>query len=283
MVLLLAMVFFSYVFILESRLLYSERNFFGVKFVTDTPDGLALVSGTTLHGLQHKDPGQRFMPTLYYSPQGGVGTLLRAYPRSSNNGHLRIGVIGLGVASLASYARSGDFMRFYEIDPAVVGLSIGERPVFSFLRHSAGTSEIVLGDARLSLEHELAVGQPGQFDVLVIDAFNSDSVPLHLLTRESVALYNLHLRGPDSVLAFNISNNFLDLAPVLRGDAEVHHLAIAEVDRDQSKWMLLSANPQMLRLPGLLEAARPPAANRPALVWTDDYSNVFQVLYRVHP
>jgi spermidine synthase len=233
-----------------------------------------------VHGQQFKDPAQQNVPALYYSPEGGVGTFLRTHPRTANDGHLRIGVIGMGVASLASYARPGDLVRYYEIDPAVVRLSVGQHPVFTFLRHSLARIEIVLGDARLSLEREAAQGSFEHFDVLVVDAFNSDSIPVHLLTQEAVSLYLRHLRGPDSVLAFDISNNYLDLAPVLRGIADAHHLAITQVHRAGSNWILLSANPAMLQAPGLREVAAPPATDRPVLIWTDDYSNVFQVFRR---
>ena len=145
------------------------------------------------------------------------------------------------------------------------------------LQHSPATTEIALGDGRISLEHELDRGEPGRFDVLVVDAFLSDSIPVHLVTQESLALYQRHLRGSDSVIAFNVTNRFLDLAPVLRGEALARHLAIVQVNQDGSSWILLSANPAMLQMPGLREVAQPPAANRPPLLWTDDYSNVFQV------
>ncbi|HYL61698.1 MAG TPA: hypothetical protein VE077_03675 [Candidatus Methylomirabilis sp.] len=276
---LLGICFFSYVVVLSSRLVFQERNFFGVKYVSKVNEGLVLTSGNTVHGLQLSDPSAHYLPTLYYSPEGGAGTLLRLYPRNANDGHLRIGVIGLGIGSLAAYARAGDYLRFYEIDPAVLGLSLGPRPIFSFLQHSSGHIAVALGDARLSLERELSQGQAAQFDVLVIDAFNSDSVPVHLLTQEAITLYRRHLRGKDGVLAFNISNRFLDLAPVLRGAAAAQDMAIAEVDEvGVSNWVLLSANPAMLQIPGLRGVAKPPAADRRSITWTDDYSNVFQVL-----
>lgn len=280
---LLGICCFSYIAIIYSRLVFQERNFYGVKYVTESAEGLVLVSGNTAHGLQLSDPANHYLPTLYYSPEGGVGTLLRVYPRSANDGHLRIGVIGLGAGSLASYARPGDYLCFYEIDPAVLGLSVGARPIFSFLQHSSGHIAVAMGDARLSLERELSEGQAGNFDVLAIDAFNSDSVPVHLLTQEAITLYRRHLRGADGVLAFNISNRFLDLARVLRGAAAEQHLAIVEVtETGVSNWILLSANPAMLQLPGLREVAKPPMAKRKAIVWTDDYSNVFQVLNGFH-
>ena len=203
------------------------------------------------------------------------------YPRAANDGHLRLAVIGMGVGSLAAYPRPGDSMRFYEIDPAVVGMSLGPRPLFSFLQHSLGRIEIALGDARLTLEREVADGHPGHFDILVVDAFNSDSIPVHLLTQESVALYQRHLRGPDSVLAFHLSSRYLDLVPVLRGVAQARHFSIAQVSQGGTTWVMLASDAAMLQIPGLREIAQPPATDRPALLWTDDYSNVFQVFRRI--
>jgi len=277
MIALFSILFASYVLIHGSDLVLQERNFFGVKYVSKGPDGLALISGNTAHGLQLEDPATHYFPTLYYSPRSGVGTLLRTYPRETTQGQLRIGVIGMGIASLSAYARSGDYLRFYEIDPAIVSLSVGPHPLFSMLEHSPATKEIILGDGRISLERELDRGEPGRFDVLVVDAFHSDSIPVHLVTRESLALYQRHLRGPDGVIAFNVTNRFLDLAPVLLGEALVRHLAIVQVNQDGSSWILLSANPSVLQTPGLRDVARPPAASRPPLLWTDDYSNVSQV------
>jgi hypothetical protein len=283
MVGLFAILFSSYIFARNSRLLYRERNFFGFKYVSKEPQGLALFSGNTIHGLQLADPAQVNLPTLYYSPLSGVGTLLRVYPRTFNDGHLRIGVVGMGVASLSPYARPGDYFRFYEIDPAVVLMSLGPHPIFTFLQHSLATTQIVLGDARISLERELEQGSPQHLDVLVIDAFNGDSIPVHLLTQESVALYRQHLRGPDGVLAFHLSNRYLDLAPVLRGLAEANHLAIAFIDQDGSNWVLLCANPAILQVPGLPEVTAPPTTDHRTILWTDDYSNIFKVLRSSRP
>lgn len=276
-----AIFFASYTVLLQSSRIFQERNFFGVKFVDDAPAARVLVSGNTAHGQQFKDPARQNLPSLYYSPDGGIGTFLRTHPRLANGGRLRIGVIGMGVASLTAYAQPGDVIRYYEIDPAVVGLSVSDHPLFSFLSHSLARVEIVLGDARLSLEREASQGFFEQFDVLVVDAFNSDSIPVHLLTLEAVSLYTRHLRGPDSVLAFQISNSYLDLTPVLRGAAEARQLAIAQVRRPSSDWILLSANPTVLQTPGFREAASFPATDRPPLIWTDDYSNVFQVFRRL--
>lgn len=275
-------IFFSYVGVRASRLVYVDRNFFGVKYVSKSTQGLVFVSGNTVHGLQPSDPAQHFAPTLYFSPTTGVGALMNSYPREANGGHLRIGVIGMGIASLSAYARPGDFLRFYEIDPAVVGLSLGPRPIFSLLQHSGANTTIILGDARLSLERELALGERQLFDILVMDAFTSDAVPVHLITREALDVYLQHLRGPESVLVVNITNVYLDLCPVIRGLAQSRGLAIAQVSRSGANWMLLSRDPDMLRLRGLGGVALPPADDRPAILWTDDYSNVFRVLRHVH-
>src|SRR5262249_19111519 len=133
---LLGICFFSYILVLGSRRVLQERNFFGVKYVNSNPERLGFTSGNTVHRPPLNDPSQPFMPTLYYSPLSGIGTLLRTYPRAASNGHLRIGIIGMGIASLSAYARPGDYLRFYEIDPQVVDLSIRPNPIFTLLRHS---------------------------------------------------------------------------------------------------------------------------------------------------
>jgi len=274
---LFAIIFITYVVLGRSQIMYSERNFFGVKYVREDRDNIAFISGNTIHGLQLKDPAQRYLPTMYFAPQSGIGRLLSSYPRNAHNGQLRVGVVGLGVGTLASYFHPGDFLRFYEIDPAVLSMSLPPRPLFSFLQHSPARIEIAMGDGRLWLERELAAGQPQQFDVLVLDAFNSDSVPIHLLTQEAISIYLRHLRGTQSVLAFNITNRFLDLLPVLQGAAQTRHLTIVEVRYGISRWVLLSADPAALDLPGVREVAISPATDRAAIFWTDNYSNIFQV------
>src|SRR5439155_11195560 len=134
------------------------------------------------------------------------------------------------------------------------------------------------GDARLSLEREAAQGELQQFDILVLDAFSSDAIPVHLLTREAVALYLKHLRGLNAVLAFHISNRNLDLRPVLVGLSRVHQLSLAYFTNGNSDWVLLSRDPDILRLPALAAHSQAFTTDGDAPLWTDDHSNLFQVM-----
>ena len=252
-----------------------SRNFFGVKKVFDQGGYRTLRHGRIVHGKQNLDPARRSEPTSYYARDTGIGLLLAGYPHASP---LRVGVVGLGAGTLAAYGQPGDYYRFYEIDPDVTALSRSESPEFTFLRDSRAKVDVILGDARLALERELRRRQPQQFDVLVLDAFSSDSIPVHLLTREAFRIYLGHLRGPDSVLAVHISNRFLDLALVVAGLAADAGLNSAQVKNAGADWVLLSRRPAMLRLPGLRDHAHPVALGRPLRLWTDDFSNIFQAL-----
>ncbi|MCX6615786.1 MAG: fused MFS/spermidine synthase, partial [Acidobacteria bacterium] len=254
-----------------------SRNFFGVKKVFDQGGYRILRHGRIVHGQQSLDPARRGEPTSYYARDTGINLLLTGYPRTNP---WRVGVVGLGTGTLAAYGQPGDYYRFYEIDPDVTALSRSESPEFTFLRDSRARVEVIAGDARLALERELRRPQPQQFDVLVLDAFSSDSIPVHLLTREAFRIYVGHLRGPDSVLAVHISNRFLDLALVVAGLAADAGLNSAQVKNAGADWVLLSRRPAMLRLPGLRDHAQPVALDRPPRLWTDDFSNIFQALKR---
>jgi spermidine synthase len=188
------------------------------------------------------------------------------------------------VGTLAAYAQAGDALRCYEINPEVVKLSMGARPYFTYLQHCAAQVEVVLGDARISLQRELDQHDPQNFDVLVIDAFNSDSIPVHLLTKEAVGLYLRHLRMPDGILAIHISNRYLDLNPVVWGLADHFGLTSAYIDTQSedgiawgSSWILLAVNPGVLLQPEIAIATTPRKSTAP-LLWTDDFSNLFQIL-----
>src|SRR5262249_43725650 len=220
-----------------------------------------------------------------YGPHSGIGLFLAAQPPCLPPCSRLYGIVGMGVGTLAAYGDPGTRIRFYEINPQLMDYSLSQSPYFTFLRHSPAKIEIVLGDGRLSLEEELNEHGPQKFDLLVLDAFNSDSIPIHLLTEEAFQLYLRHLRGPDSVLAFNISNKSLDLSPVLLSHARRNNLFIVRLNKPQgpgvddvSNWILMSASRRSLDLPGFQGhiAALPPPDQ--ALRWTDDYSNLFEVL-----
>ena len=192
----------------EGTELRQDRSFFGVIRVERSDDGKVheLIHGTTTHGAQLQDPAGRRTPLTYFHPTGPIGQVMSAVsgPRTR-----RVGVIGLGTGSLGCYSRPGDRWTFYELDPTVERIARDPR-LFTYLRDCDGRLEVVRGDARLSLEQ----ARPREYGLLVADAFSSDAIPTHLLTREALALYRRKLR-PDGVLAFHISNRFLNLEPVL--------------------------------------------------------------------
>ena len=264
----------------RGRLVFLTRNFFGVKRVEEDSAAFWLLHGKIVHGVQLKDPESREQPTLYYRRSSGVGLLLANYPRpaQTDSGGLRVGIVGLGAGTLAAYGQAGDYFRFYEIDPQVVDLSLAQKPAFTFVKDSPAKIDIITGDARLSLADEASRGQFQKFDVLVLDAFSSDSIPVHLLTREAMGLYLRHLSGPNAVMAFHLTNRSLDLSSVVVGLSHAYTLNATEVDNSYSTWVLVSANPRMLSLPGLQEHTRPIPISDTIPQWTDEYSNVFEVL-----
>lgn len=257
------------------------RNFYGGLKIVDQsrPDVehaiRKLLNGTIEHGMQFQQAARRRLPTSYYGPDSGVGLAIReAEPR----GPVRLGVIGLGAGTLAAYGRAGDHDTFYEINPLVVWLAHTQ---FTFLQDSAAQIDIVLGDARLSLERQ----PPQGFDVLAVDAFTSDSIPVHLLTREAFELYFRHLK-PGGVLAVHVSNKYLDLEPVVARAAESLGKRAQRVDdlgdKDRgtyhSRWVLVSDRPDFFSNPLIRESTESIKVRPSVRLWTDDYSNLFRVL-----
>jgi SAM-dependent methyltransferase len=256
----------------------TRRNFYGVLHVRDSgegPDAMRVLShGTIIHGKQFLEEAKRDLPTTYYGVTSGIGlAILDARAR----GPLRLGVVGLGAGTLAAYGRRGDLVRFYDINPQVVELA---RTEFSFLRDSPAKVEVRLGDARLSLEREA----PQNFDVLALDAFSSDAIPVHLLTVEAFRTYLRQLR-PGGILAVHISNRYLDLVPVVQQAARALSLELREIgngdDEDagvyRSDWLLLSASPAAFD-GVLLEDAEEVDADPRVRLWTDDYSDLYHIL-----
>jgi hypothetical protein len=234
-----------------------------------------LVNGTISHGLQFLSAELRDRPVSYYGEKSGIGVALRAIQK---RGALRVGIVGLGAGSLAVYGRSGDQYTFYEINPLDVRIANEE---FSFLHDAKASVQIVPGDARLSLESEPAQG----YDALAIDAFSSDSIPVHLLTREAFALYFRHLK-PDGVLALHISNQYLNLEPVVESAAEYMGKEAILINNDDDKregiyaasWILVG-QPGGFYGQNEMEAAGavllPTGRQR---LWTDNYSSVLKLL-----
>ncbi len=263
------------------------RNFYGGLKVhdsgnfTDWAATRGLTHGTINHGQQFLNPARRYLPTTYYGPNTGIGVAIRA---KEQTGPIRVGVIGLGTGTIASYGREGDYYRYYEINPLVYRLSFppndNVRPQFTFLRDCAARHEVAMGDARLSLERE----SPQNFDVIAVDAFSSDSIPVHLLTYEAMQLFFRHLK-PDGILAVHVSNRYLDLVPVV--DEEAHALGkldrLVDTDDDDTAgvfaatWVLVSSAPSAFD--GLVqENSTEIKPGRKIRLWTDDYSNLFQIL-----
>jgi spermidine synthase len=263
--------------------LFVERNFYGVIRVKEFDhNSVAMIHGMTVHGIQFLD--DRARPTTYYGEDSGAGLLLRNYPRNGEG--LRVGVLGLGAGTLGTYAQRGDVYRFYEINPVVIKLAEGEGGYFTFLKDSEAEVSVVAGDARISLEQELIAGQNQNFDVLVLDTFSSDSIPVHLVTKEAFALYLEHL-APKGVIAAHISNRHLDLQPVLWQLAQEFGLAIIQVERPASvndggflsEWVLLTHDPALFEIPAIKSRSISfDAYNSQVRLWTDDYSNLFQIL-----
>ncbi len=269
-----------------------ERNFYGVVRVKELPAGddvgkrYALVHGITNHGFQFADPEQRNLPTAYFTETSGIGLAMLHHPRRGHG--MRIGVLGLGIGTLAAYGQPGDIYRFYEINPAVISIAQDRNGVFSYLADSKAEIEIVPGDARLSLERELtaeAFHRQHLYDVLVLDVFSSDSVPVHLINREAFAIYLEHV-APGGILAVHISNRHFDLTRVVLPLADYYNLArVVIADEGDMKrslpslWVLLAREPETLAAPEIVARARPEAMQPPSLpLWTDDYSNLIQIL-----
>ena len=269
------------------------RNFYGmVQVLVEDEVGtsarvLKMRHGRILHGYQYTDAARRHAPGAYYDPRSGIGLALIKHPRRRNAETMHIGVIGLGAGMLAAYGRAGDRLRFYEINPQVIRLAASPGAPFTYVRDTAARVEVVMGDARLALEAELVRGGPQRFDVLAVDAFSSDSIPVHLLTREAVALYMAHL-APNGVLAIHVSNRYLDLVPIVWRIARHFDLASAVIDSDgegvvwHSTWVLLARDVASLQEPAIARATTAEVP-RPAPLWRDDYSNLFQVLQFAPP
>ncbi len=259
------------------------RNFYGVltveKLYEDRPHqaGYGLLNGRILHGFQYTSPSMRHLPTTYYahgSAPAWVTEVLREQARP-----LRFGFIGLGTGSLAAYGRRGDYVCFYEMDPNVAAL---QGRYFTFLDDCRATVELVLGDARIRMERQ----EPQNFDFLVVDAFSSDAIPAHLLTREALTLYLSHLR-PDGVLAFHTSNRYVDLLPVLKALAKTAGLRMYWFQNKtsygavnfSSEYVVMTRDPTFGSHPLVQQHAMAVEPIGKMILWTDQYSNLFDVLY----
>jgi hypothetical protein len=259
---------------------YRNRTFYGVLSVNRHADPalsqVELLHGSVVHGMQFLDPSRAGFPTLYYSPESGIGRALEILPAAPR----RVGVAGLGAGTLAAYARPGDHFRFYEINPDVERVA---RTYFTYLGRARGEVSVALGDARLSLENE----PPQNFDLLALDAFNSDSIPIHLLTREAFQVYQRHLKT-NGLIAVHVSNTSLNLEPVVLNLAREFGFQAVVLDQLESNerlgvlpctWVVLSRSPTLASAPKLSTLIRPAAETGFTVpLWTDDFSGLFPVL-----
>jgi len=259
----------------------SARNFYGILRVTERQDDNGpfreLQHGRTRHGFQYLQAARKDLPTSYYGPHSGIAIALNALDMPNR----RIGVVGLGAGTLAAWGRKGDTFRFYEINPDVEQIA---RTWFSFLSDSNAQTEVVLGDARVQLERELVSGRSQDFDLIAVDAFSSDSIPMHLLTAECAEIYRRRLT-PAGVLALHISNRALDLDPVARGMASYLGWAAAQIvskddsatGESSSRWVLLTSNKDFLERAGLGPRLSEWSSRAP-IIWTDDFASLWHVL-----
>ena len=258
---------------------YIERNYYGVVRVKENSMRIddketryrSLVHGAILHGEQWQNEKYRRAATTYYRAGSGVGMAILAHEGLP----IKVGVIGLGTGTLAVYGDPDDIYRFYDINPAVERIA---NTYFTYLKDSKAKIEFVLGDARLQLERE----SPQGFDVLAVDAFTGDSIPTHLITDEAVSAFLRHMK-PDGVIAYHVSNRFLDLKPVLLAIAEKQGLEYAYVDQRSndgdttSDWVLLSRTKKIILRPEIVASTEPVAPQPGWRLWTDAYNNLLQV------
>jgi SAM-dependent methyltransferase len=268
---------YNYMESLASGARVMTRNFYGSLRVRDVGSGddamRRLTHGVIMHGEQYLNAKRRMQPTTYYGSTSGVALALA----NLGNQPKRVAVVGLGTGTLAAHGKPGDVYRFYEINPQVVEVARSE---FTYLSDSGAKIETVLGDARLTMERE----PPQHYDLIAIDAFSSDSIPVHLITREAMAVYLKHLK-PNGVIAFHVTNRFLRLAPVVKAIADEHGLDSALIvdeaetsDLAKTDWVLVTRNSNLLAAKNIVAATTPIESIPDLRVWTDDYNNLFRIL-----
>ena len=275
---------YHYIHALSNDARLMSRNFYGTLRVKDTgPDTSEtamrrLMHGVIMHGEQYLHKDKRGRITTYYTESSGVGLAVKYFQAS---GATRVGVVGLGTGTIAGYGRNGDVTRFYEINPQVIEIA---RRDFNYISDSIerkGQVDTVLGDARLTMEREA----PQQYDVLAIDAFSSDAIPVHLITKEARAIYLKHIKPDTGVVAFHVTNRFLKLAPVVEQIAKTYDLQVALVsdddtggDASRTDWVLVTRNKKLLADKKIKENTSEISAIPRLRLWTDDFNNLVQIL-----
>jgi len=268
---------------LRGDVILMQRNFYGALRVRQQGVGehqvRRLLHGVILHGEQLTMSPERLEPGSYYARSSGVGLAIAS---KQATGPVRIGVVGLGAGTLSAYGRAGDTVRFYELDPDVVKISHSQ---FTYLNSSPATLQFVIGDARLSMERELAARTPQRYDVLAIDAFSSDSIPVHLITREAIEVYRREL-APNGIVAVHISNRFLDLKPVLANIGAATGMTVRlvsdspadETGASSTDWVLLAESELPFSHPKLSDRVEPIEPDPALSLWTDQFNNLLEVL-----
>ncbi|HYK14117.1 MAG TPA: fused MFS/spermidine synthase, partial [Burkholderiales bacterium] len=253
------------------------RDFYGTLRVKEVGTGddvvRRLIHGVILHGEQYLKAERRNSPTTYYGPDSGVALAIK----NTQQDNQRVGVIGLGTGTLAVWGKPGDHYRFFDINPQVISIAETE---FTYLKDSKAQVEISLGDARLSLEREA----PHDFDVLVVDAFSSDSIPVHLITKEAMAVYLKHVKHGGAV-AFHVTNRFLKLAPVVKqiaDDLGLHAALIVDEAQDtvfsKTDWVIVTRDKALVENEAIAQKASAIDAIPGLRLWTDDFNNLYQIL-----
>ncbi len=288
----------DYLYAPRKNVVFQSRNFFGTLAIrkqdADNPraENLVLLNGTTIHGSQFTSPERRGQPTSYYATTSAVGRVLNFFHANRPPGGVRIGDVGLGTGTLAAYAGKGDYLTFFEINPAVVEMSTsGEW--FTYVtdcRARGAHCDIKLGDARLTLEREVHMPKLPRYHVLVLDAFSGDAVPTHLLTAEAYDIYLPRLAteavdGADGALIVHVSNRYLDLARVVRAAAErikfdcleIHSPGVDEQLINSADWMVLTRNRDLLSALNKF-AYKPDTPPKLPVLWTDAHSSLFEIV-----
>jgi len=279
----------------QAHTILTKRNFYGVLRVNEADVGTEFASrflyhGRISHGRQFLASGMQSYPTAYYGPFSGISLAISRHPqqlrlnklenRTRQEG-LHVGNIGLGVGTIAAYSKPGDIYRFYEINPDVERIA---RQYFTYLKDAKGTQQVVLGDGRMALERELGATTRQPFDILAVDAFSGDGIPVHLLTKEAFAVYWKHLQ-PDGILVIHITNRHFDFSPVVRALARefgkrpllIKDMSDRERGNNYSEWILVTSNQTFLKDP-FVNFRVAPWPTLSEILWTDDYSNLFQVV-----
>jgi len=285
----LFLLFFSFLISMDlvSKIKASQgsfRNFYGFiqleHFMVNNIPLTKLYHNSILHGIQAAAGPLKYKPTSYYTKNSGVGAAFLFHPNRKAKKNINAGVIGLGIGTLAAYGRSGDSIRFYEIDHDIIRLACHSR-WFSYVKNSRAKIDIIPGDARLSLKNDISSKGTHLFDILAIDAFSGDSIPVHLLTKEAFELYFDHMKK-DGILAIHISNRYIDFEPVV--SAAAMHFKIGAImvetknNPHNSKWILLTKNDLFLKNPEIKSLSRAVKNPQGTGVWTDNHNSLMSIL-----